>query len=58
MLAPVTFLLPILARRWRWGVEKVEVKVEVERIEQLAPPVISTAGEIPWVLKNNGCFYV
>jgi hypothetical protein len=29
-------------------VEEVEVKVE-----QPASPVISTAGEIPWVLKNQ-----
>ena len=31
-----------------------EVKVEVERGEHPATPVISTTGEIPWVLKNEG----
>jgi len=35
-------------------VEEVEVKVEVERGEHPATPVISTTGEIPWVLKNEG----
>ena len=54
MLAPVTFMLPILARRWRWGEEKVEVKVEVERVEHPAPTVIPTAGGIPKVFKNEG----
>ena len=35
-------------------VEKVEVKVEVERGEHPATPVISTTGEIPKVFKNEG----